>query len=93
MTMDELFNSITQIIARPDTEITEEHKRKAIQILCGVEDYLLVEMNAYSSEYCEVDIGDYLGRKLDAMDAQKAKEELDKTGITYLNDVLIVEEF
>ena len=93
MTMDELFNSITQIIARPDTEITEEHKRKAIQILCGVEDYLLVEMDAYSSEYCEVDIGGYLGTVLDAMDAQKAKEELDKTGVTYLNDVLIVEEF
>ena len=65
MTMDELFNHITQIIARPDTEITEEHKRKAIQILCGVEDYLIVEMDAYSSEYCEVDFGDYIGRKLD----------------------------
>ena len=70
MTMDELFNSITQIIARPDTEITEEHKRKTIQILCGVEDYLLVEMNAYSSEWCEVDIGDYLGRKLDEMEGK-----------------------
>ena len=70
MTMDELFNSITQIIARPDTEITEEHKRKAIQILCGVEDYLLVEMNAYSSEWCEVDIGDYLGRKLDEIEGK-----------------------
>jgi hypothetical protein len=93
MTMDELFNSITQIIARPDTEITEEHKRKAIQILCGVEDYLIDTLPAYCSEWCEVDIGGYLDRKLDAMDAQKAKEELDKTGITYLNDVLIVEEF
>jgi hypothetical protein len=93
MTMDELFNSITQIIARPDTEITEEHKRKAIQILCGVEDYLIDELPAYCAEDCEVDIGGYLGRKLDEMDAQKAKEELDKTGITYLNDVLIVEEF
>ena len=91
--MDELFNSITQIIARPDTEITEEHKCKAIQILCGVEDYLIDTLPDYCSEYCEVDFGDYLGRKLDAMDAQKAKEELDKTGITYLNDVLIVEEF
>jgi len=70
MTMDELFNSITQIIARPDTEITEEHKRKALQILCGVEDYLLVEMNAYSSEWCEVDIGDYLGRKLDEIEGK-----------------------
>jgi hypothetical protein len=31
--------------------------------------------------------------KLDEMELQKAKKELDKTGITYLNDVLIVEEF
>ena len=93
MTMDELFNSITQIIARPDTEITEQHKVKAIQILCGVEDYLIDALPDYCSEYCEVDIGGYIGRKLDAMDEQKAKEELDKTGITYLNDVLIVEEF
>ena len=93
MTMDELFNHITQIIARPNTEITEEHKRKAIQILCGVEDYLIDALPFYCSEDCEVDFGDYVGRKLDEMDAQKAKEELDKTGITYLNDVLIVEEF
>ena len=35
-----------------------------------------------------------LGKKTyDEMELQKAKEELDKTGITYLNDVLIVEEF
>ena len=93
MTMDELFNAITQIIARPDTEITEQHKCKAIQILCGVEDYLIDTLPDYCSEYCEIDIGDYLGRKLDAMDEQKAKEELDKTGITYLDDVLIVEGF
>ena len=32
-------------------------------------------------------------RLKDEMDAQKAKEELDKTGITCLNGVLIVEEF
>jgi hypothetical protein len=93
MTMDELFNSITQIIARPDTEITEEHKRKALQILCGVEDYLIDALPSYCSEDCEVDFGGYIGEILDEIDAQKAKEELDKTGITYLNDVLIVEEF
>ena len=93
MTMDELFNHITQIIARPDTEITEEHQRKAIQILCGVEDYLIDALPGYCAEDCEVDFGSYLGTVLDAMEAQKAKEELDKTGITYLNDVLIVEEF
>ena len=91
--MDELFNHITQIVARPDTEITEQHKRKAIQILCCVEDYLIDAMPGYCSEYCEVDIGGYLGEILDEMDAQKAKEELDKTGITYVNDVLIVEGF
>ena len=93
MTMDELFNAITQIIARPDTEITEEHKRKAIQILCGVEDYLIDALPGYCEDNHPVDFGDYVGTVLDTMDAQKAKEELDKTGITYLNDVLIVEEF
>lgn len=70
MTMDELFNSITQIIARPDTEITEQHKRKAIQILCGVEDYLLEHLPAYSSEWCDVDFGDYLGKVLDTMEGK-----------------------
>ena len=70
MTMDELFNYITQIIARPDTEITEEHKRKAIQILCCVDDYLIDELPEYCSEYCEVDIGDYLGRKLDEIEGK-----------------------
>ena len=70
MTMDELFNSITQIIARPDTEITEQHKRKAIQILCGVEDYLIDALPSYCSEDCEVDIGGYIGRKLDEMEGK-----------------------
>jgi hypothetical protein len=93
MTTDELFNHITQIVARPDTEITEEHNRKAIQILCGVEDYLIDAWPGYCSDDCEVDFGDYVGRKLDELDLQKAKEELDKTGITCLNGVLIVEEF
>jgi hypothetical protein len=81
MTMDELFNSITQIIARPDsvisqiyykdtlaTEITEEQKRKAIQILCCVEDYLIDAMPGYCAKDCEDVIGDYVGRKLDEME-------------------------
>jgi hypothetical protein len=93
MTMDKLFNRIIQIVARPDTEITEEHKRKAIQILCVVEDYLIDALPSYCDEDCEVDFGDYIGKVLDAMDAQKVKEELNKTGITYINDVLIMEEF
>jgi hypothetical protein len=69
--MDELFDAITQIIARPDTEITEEHKRKAIQILCGIEDYLIDELpELYCSEDCEVDFGDYIGRKLDEIEGK-----------------------
>jgi hypothetical protein len=70
MTMDELFNAITQIIARPDTEITEEHKRKAIQILCGVEDYLIDAMPEYCAEDCEVDFGDYVGKVLDEIEGK-----------------------
>jgi hypothetical protein len=72
--MDELFNHITQIVARPDTEITEEHKRKAIQILCGVEDYLIDTMPGYCAEDWEVDFGGHIGEILDEMDTQKAKE-------------------
>ena len=70
MTMDELFNHITQIVARPDTEITEEHTRKAIQILCCVEDYLIDAWPGYCDEDCEVDIGDYLGTKLDELEGK-----------------------
>lgn len=65
MTIDELFNHITQIVARPDTEITKEHNRKAIQILCCFEDYLIDAWPGYcDDDWDEVDIGDYLGRKL-----------------------------
>lgn len=70
MTMDELFNHITQIVARPDTETTEGHKCKAIQILCVVEDYLIDALPGYCDEGCDVDIGDYLGRKLDEMEGK-----------------------
>lgn len=71
MTTDELFNHITQIVARPDTEITEQHKRKAIQILCGVEDYLIDAWPGYcDDDWDKVDIGDYLGRKLDELEGK-----------------------
>ena len=64
-TMEDLFETITKIIAAPTND-----KQRAIQVFLAFDDYLIDEVPAYCSEDCEVDFGGYIGRKLDEMEGK-----------------------
>lgn len=93
--MEDLFELITKVIASPHTTITKNDRRRAIQVFLAVDDFLIDEVPSYTQSECDnIDFGAFAAGKIDELEEnQKAKEELDKTGIAYLNDVLIVEEF
>jgi hypothetical protein len=88
--MEDLFETITKIIATPTND-----KQRAIKVFLAFDDYLIDELPSYTQSECDdIDFGAFAAGKIDELEEnQKAKEELDKTGIAYLNDVLIVEEF
>jgi hypothetical protein len=88
--MEDLFETITKIIAAPTND-----KQRAIQVFLAFDDYLIDELPSYTQSECDdIDFGAFAAGKIDELEEnQKAKEEFDKTGIAYLNDVLIVEEF
>ena len=93
--MEDLFELITKVIAAPHTTITKYDKQRAIQVFLAFDDYLIDEVPSYTQSECDnIDFGAFAAGKIDELEENlKVKEELDKTGIAYLNDVLIVEEF
>jgi hypothetical protein len=88
--MEDLFETITKIIAAPTND-----KQRAIQVFLAFDDYLIDELPSYTQSECDdIDFGAFAAGKIDELEEKRrVKEELDKTGITYVNDVLIVEEF
>ena len=51
--MDELFEIITKIVASPHTVITEQDKRRAIQVFLGFDDYLIDALPGYCEEWSD----------------------------------------
>jgi hypothetical protein len=70
LSMDELFEIVTKIIAEPNTTITEQHKRKAIQVFLGFDDYLIDALPGYCEEGCEIDFGAYAAEQLDILEGK-----------------------
>jgi hypothetical protein len=68
MSMKELFEIITKIIASPHTAITEHDKRRAIQVFLGFDDYLIDAVPGYCEEGCEIDFGAYAAKILDELE-------------------------
>lgn len=68
--MENLFDCILMIIAADPTNITERDKRKAIQVLLGVDDYLIDALPGYCEECCEIDFGAFAAKMIDAMEAK-----------------------
>jgi hypothetical protein len=68
MTIDELFEMITKVIASPHTAITEHDKRRAIQVFLGFDDYLIDDLPGYCEEGCEIDFGGYAADQLDILE-------------------------
>ena len=66
--LDELFEIVTKVIAEPNTTITEQHKRKAIRIFLGFDDYLIDALPGYCEEGCEIDFGAYAAEQISELE-------------------------
>ena len=69
--LDELFEMVTKTIAEPNTTITEQHKRHAIRVFLGFDDYLIDALPGYCEEGCEIDFGGYASDQLDILEGKK----------------------
>ena len=71
LSIDELFEIVTKVIASPHTTITEQHKRKAIRVFLGFDDYLIDALPGYCEEGCEIDFGAYAANVIDELEGKK----------------------
>ena len=73
LSMDELFEIVTKVIAEPHSQIVEhdiQHKRKAIRVFLGFDDYLIDALPGYCEEGCEIDFGGYAAEQLDILEGK-----------------------
>jgi hypothetical protein len=68
LSIDELFEIVTKVIASPHTAITEHDKRRAIQVFLGFDDYLIDALPGYCEEGCEIDFGAYASEILSELE-------------------------
>jgi hypothetical protein len=71
LSIDELFEIVTKVIASPHTATTEHDKRRAIQVFLGFDDYLIDALPGYCEEGCEIDFGAYAADQLDILEGKK----------------------
>ena len=72
LSIDELFEIVTKVIASPHTTITEHDKRRAIQVFLGFDDYLIDNVPEYcgDTEFGEIDFGGYAAGVLDELEGK-----------------------
>ena len=68
--LDELFEIVTKVIAEPNTTITEQHKRYAIRVFLGFDDYLIDALPGYCEEGCEIDFGGYAAEQISKLEEE-----------------------
>jgi hypothetical protein len=70
LSIDELFEIVTKVIAEPNTTITEQDLRKTIRVFIGFDDYLIDALPGYCEEGCEIDFGFYAAGILDEIEGK-----------------------
>ena len=71
MTEQELFETITKIVASPHTTITEHDKRRAIQVFLAFDDFLIDNLPGYTADDdCEIDLGAIAAEQLDILEGK-----------------------
>jgi hypothetical protein len=70
--LDELFEIVTKVIAEPNTTITEQDKRKAIQVFLGFDEFMMENVPEYCADTSlgDIDFGAYAAGVLDELEAQ-----------------------
>jgi hypothetical protein len=59
LSIDELFEIVTKVIAEPNTTITEQDKRKAIRVFLYLDEFMMENVPEYcgGTEFSEIDFG------------------------------------
>jgi len=72
MTLDELFDAVTKMVASPHTTITEHDKRRAIQVFLAFDEYLIdVDVAAGRCDVGdEYDFCSYASQQLDILEGK-----------------------
>ena len=72
LSMDELFEMVTETIAEPHTTITDKHKNRAIRVFIAFEEFLLDNVPEYcgGTELGEIDFGSYAADVLDELEGK-----------------------
>jgi len=72
LSMDELFDMVTETIAEPHTTITDKHKNRAIRVFIAFEEFLLDNVPEYcgDTEFGEIDFGGYAAGQLDILEGK-----------------------
>jgi len=72
LSIDELFELVTETIAEPHTTITDKHKNRAIRVFIAFEEFLLDNVPEYcgGTELGEIDFGSYAAGQLDILEGK-----------------------
>lgn len=68
MTMDELFDVITKIIAHPHSAITKHDKLRAARVFLALDDYLIDALPEYCEDTHTFDFGEYASIIIDELE-------------------------
>jgi hypothetical protein len=72
LSIDELFEIVTKVIASPHTTILEHDKNRAIRVFIAFEEFLLDNVPEYCgySGFGEIDFGGYAAGQLDILEGK-----------------------
>jgi hypothetical protein len=73
LSIDELFEIVTETIAEPHTTITDQHKNRAICVFLAFEEFLLDNVPEYCGDTAfgnEIDFGGYAAGQLDILEGK-----------------------
>lgn len=71
MTLNELFDITTKIIAHPHTQILDHDKERAARIFLAMDDFLIDHVENYCSDDTMFDIGAYAAQVIDDLENKK----------------------
>jgi len=71
MTLNELFDITTKIIADPHTAILDHDKRRAAQIFLAFDDFLIDHVENYCSDDTMFDLCEYASQVIDELENKK----------------------
>ena len=72
MTIDELFEIVTKMIAEPHSQICEHDKRRAIQVFLAFDEFMMENVPEYCGDTAlgDIDFGFYAAGVLDEIEGK-----------------------